>query len=119
MDVMQKKIHHYNVEQLGSIPTKREDGTMRILVCQMGGCASVETREIKILATERLIRKNNINLCLFMELNYNWAKVNSSANLASWFMDDERKTRCTTAQNTKEDNTLFGKHQPGGTGMLC
>ncbi len=54
-----------------------------------------------------------------MELNYDWAKVSSSANLASWFMDNERKTRCITAHNTKEDDTLFGKHQPGGTGMLC
>jgi hypothetical protein len=89
MDAMQKRIQHYNVEQLGSIPTEREDGTMRISVCQMGGCASVEMREKKILATERLTRKYNINLCLFMELNYNWAKVNSSANLASWFTDDK------------------------------
>jgi hypothetical protein len=56
MDVMQKKIQRYNVEQLGSIPTEREDGTMRILVCQMGGCASVKMREITISATERLIR---------------------------------------------------------------
>jgi hypothetical protein len=59
---MQKKIQCYKVEQLGSIPTEREDGTMRILVCQMGGCTSVETRVIKILATERLIRKYDINL---------------------------------------------------------
>jgi hypothetical protein len=92
---------------------------MRILVCQMGGCASAKTREIKISATEKLIRKYHINLCLFMEQNYNRAKVNSSANLASWFTDDKRKTRCITVHNTKEDATLFGKHQPGGTGMLC
>jgi hypothetical protein len=49
---MQKKIQQYNVVQLGDIPTEREDGTMRILVCQMGGCASAKTREIKIAATE-------------------------------------------------------------------
>jgi hypothetical protein len=52
MDVMQKKIQRYNVKQLGRIPGEREDGTMRILVCQMGGCASDKMREIKILATE-------------------------------------------------------------------
>jgi hypothetical protein len=92
---------------------------MRILEFQMGGCASAKMREIKILATERLVRKYNINLCLLMELNYNRAKVNPSANLASWFMDDEHKMRCVTAHNTKEDNTLFGNHQPGGMGMLC
>jgi hypothetical protein len=119
MDAMQKKIQCYNVGQLESIPTEREDGTMRILVCQMGGCASVKTRVIKISATERLIRKYDINLCLFMGLNYNWAKVNSSANLASWFTDNKRKTRCIMAHNTKEEITLFGKHQPGGMGMLC
>jgi hypothetical protein len=119
MDAMQKKIQCYNIEQLGSIPMERKDGTMRISVCQMGGCASVKDERDKISATERLIMKYSINLCLFMEQNYNWAKVNSSANLASWFMDNKRKTRCITAHNTKEDNTLFRKHQPGGMGMLC
>jgi hypothetical protein len=103
----------------GKHPTEREDSTMRILVCQMGGCASIEMGEIKISTRERLIRKYDINLHLFMELNYNWAKVNSSANLTSWFMDNKRKMRFIMAHNTKEDDTLFGKHQPGGTGMLC
>jgi hypothetical protein len=60
-----------------------------------------------------------VNLCLFMELNYNWSKASSSAKLASWFTDDERETRCITAHNTKENGILFGKHQPGGAGMLC
>ncbi len=31
----------------------------------------METREIKIAATEQLIRKYNINVCAFMELNFN------------------------------------------------
>jgi hypothetical protein len=53
-----------------------------------------------------------------MELIYNWSKVHSSANLTSWFMDDERETRCITAHNTEENDILFGKHQPGGTGVL-
>jgi hypothetical protein len=48
MEAMQKKIQQYNIVQLGDIPTEREDGTMRILVCQMGGCTSAETREIKL-----------------------------------------------------------------------
>ncbi len=116
---MQKKIKRYNVAQLGELPQEREDGTMGILVCQMGGCARPETRETKIAATEQLIRKYNVNLCLFMELNNNWSKVNSSANPASWFQDKEREPRCITAHNTEENNILFWKHQPGGTGMLC
>jgi len=82
---MEKKLRRYNVEQLGEIPKEREDGMMRILVCQLGGCASTEVRELKIAAMEKLIWKYDINLCLFMELNYNWSKVNSSANLSSWF----------------------------------
>ncbi len=116
---MQKKIKQYNVAQLGELPQEQEDGTMRILVCQMGGCASAETREIKIAVLEQLIRKYDVNLCLFMELNSNWSKLNSSANLASWFQDKERETRCITAHNTEENDILFGKHQPGGTGKLC
>ncbi len=90
---MQRKIQCYNFEQLREIPMEREDGTMRIIVCQMGVCASVKTREIKIAVTERLIHKYDINLCLFMELHFDWSKVNSSSNLASWFMEEERETR--------------------------
>jgi hypothetical protein len=56
---------------------------MRIIVCQMGGYTSPKTREIKLVATERLIQKYYNNLCLFMELNFNWLKVNLSSNLAS------------------------------------
>jgi hypothetical protein len=52
MEAMQKKIKQYNVAQLGELPQEREDGTMRILVCQIGGCTSAETRETKIAATE-------------------------------------------------------------------
>jgi hypothetical protein len=71
MKAMEKKLEKCNVEQLGKLPIEREDGTMRVLVNQMGGCASMETREIKIAATERLIRKYDINVCAFMELNFN------------------------------------------------
>ncbi len=87
MKAMEKKLTKYNVEQLGEMPIKREDSTMRVLVSQMGGCASMETREIKIAATEWLIRKYDINVCAFMELNFNWSKVTSLANLASWFQE--------------------------------
>jgi hypothetical protein len=58
---MEEKQAKYSVEQLGEIPIEREDGTMRVLVSQMGGCTSMETREIKIAATERLICKYDIN----------------------------------------------------------
>jgi hypothetical protein len=118
MSVMQQKIQRYNVERLGDIPTVREDGTIRILVSQMGGCASAEVGEIKIAATERLIQKYDINLCLFMKLNFNWSKVNSSANLASCFTKKEREMRCVMEHNIAEMDALFEKHQPGGTGML-
>jgi hypothetical protein len=85
----------------------------------MGGCASRETREIKIAATEQLIRKYDISFCVFMELNFNWRKVNSSANLASWFHEEERELRLVTAHNMIEYDNIFGKYQPGGAGMVC
>jgi hypothetical protein len=119
MKAMAKKLQRYNVEQLGELPTEREDGTMRVLVSQMGGCASMETREIKMAATERIIWTYDIIFCAFMELNFNWSKVNTSANLASWLQDEERELRSITAHNTTESNEAFGKHQPGGTGMIC
>ncbi len=101
------------------MPIKREDGTMRVLVSQMGGYASMEIREIKIAATEWLIRKYDINICAFMELNFNWSKVNSSANLASWVQREERELHSVTAHNKTEFSEVFGKHQPGGTGLIC
>jgi hypothetical protein len=119
MRAMEKKLTKYNVEQLGDIPLQREDGTMRVLVSQMGGCTSIETHKIKIATTEQLIRKYDINLCAFMEPNFNWMKVNSSANLASWFHEKELKLHSVMAHNTTELDDTFGKHQLGGTGMLC
>ena len=119
LQAMATKLQRYNVEQLGEIPPEREDGTMRVLVSQLGGCASVETREIKMAATEKLIRMLDVNLCAFMELNYNWSKLNSSANLASWLKDEERELRSVTSHNTTESDEAIGKHQPGGTGMIC
>ena len=113
---MEEKLSKYNVSQLGDVPIKREDGSFRILVCQMGGCSGKEVREFKIAATERLIDKYEVNLSAFMELNYNWATVASSANLASWFCNEEREVRSATAHNIHETTT---RHQPGGTGMAC
>jgi hypothetical protein len=62
---MEKSVAQYNVlEQLGSTPSEREDGAMRMLVCQMREMTSpeVRVRAIKIAATERLIKKYNIPL---------------------------------------------------------
>jgi len=50
------------VDQLGEIPIEREDGTMRIMVCQMGGCAGKEVREIGMSTTEKRIQKYDVNL---------------------------------------------------------
>ena len=82
----------------------------------MGGCSGKEVREMKIAVTERLIAKYEINLSAFMELNYNWATVDSLANLASWFHQEEREIRLAAAHNGHETET---RHQPGGTGMVC
>jgi hypothetical protein len=116
---MEKNLRWYNVEQLGEMPSNQENRTMQILVCQMGVCANKKARELKIAATEKLIHKYDINLCLFMELNFNWTQVSSSANLASWFNEEEREMCCFTAHNTQEFDETFGRHQPGGTWMVC
>ncbi len=116
---MEKKLRRYNVEQLGEMPSDQENGTMQILVCQIGGCASKKARELKIAATEKLIRKYDISLCLFMELNFNWTKVSPSANLASWFNKEEREMRYFTAHNTQEFDETFGRDQPGAQGWCA
>ena len=50
-------------------------------------------------------------------MNFNWSKVNLLANLGSWFNKD-REVRLVTANNTMEENTMFSKYQPGGTGII-
>ena len=119
MKALESKIRKYNVPQLGDIPEEREDGNIRILVCQMGGCVSKEIREVKIAAVKKLIRQYNINVIAFLDLNFNWSKVNSSANLASWLHNKEQEMRYVAAHNTQDQSELFSKHQPGGTGIIC
>jgi hypothetical protein len=92
---------------------------MRILICRMGGCAGKEVRQMKMSTMENLIQKYDINLVVFMELAFNWTKVNSSANLASWLQQEERETQSVMAHNMHEFDDIFSKHQPGGTGMVC
>ena len=116
IQTMAQKMDKYNVPSLGDIPTQRDDGSFRILVCQMGRCAGREIREQKIATTKRLMNKFEVNLAAFMELNYNWSTVSSSANLSSWFLHEEREVRSSTAHNIHETTS---RHQPGGTGMIC
>jgi hypothetical protein len=68
---------------------------------------------------EKLIHKYDVNLAVFMELNFNWTKVNSLANLASWFHQEKGEIPSITAHNTQEFDDIFTNHQPGGTGMVC
>jgi hypothetical protein len=66
----------------------------------MGWCTSKEVQEIKIAAMEHLKKCYIINLIVFMELNYNWSKVNSLENLASWLHKEERELCSITVHNT-------------------
>ena len=74
---MEAKLNKYNVTALGKMPAQCDTGAFGILVCQMGGCSGKEVRELKITSTERLIAKYEINLSVFMELNYNWTTGDS------------------------------------------
>jgi hypothetical protein len=60
-----------------------------------------------------------MNLVVFVELNFNWSKVNSSSNLASWLHQEDRETRSVTAHITQKQGNNLSKHQPSGTGMVC
>jgi hypothetical protein len=60
--------------------------------------------------TENLIQKYDINLAVFMKLNFNWTKVNSSSNLASWLQQEEKETQSVTAHNTHKFDDIFSKH---------
>ena len=111
-----KNITRANLE---SFQSKGRMAPWECLRIKWGGCASMESREIKIAATERLNHYYDINICALMELNFNWTKVNSSANLASWFQEEEREMCCISAHNTSEFNNVFGKHQPGETVLVC
>jgi hypothetical protein len=114
MKALESKIRKYNVPQLGDIPEEREDRNMRILVCQMGGCASKEIREVKIAAVEKLIRQYNINIIAFLELNFNWTKVNSSAILASWLHNEEQQHTALSPTTPRSNQSYFPSTNSGG-----
>ena len=52
MEAMQRKIQHYNVEQLGGIPPERDNVAMRILVCRWEA-APVPKQEISKLRPQK------------------------------------------------------------------
>ncbi len=61
--------------------------------------------------TEKLIQKYDVNLVACMELNFNWSKVNSSANLASWLHQEEREK--------KKTNFFWCARSPAGLARHC
>jgi hypothetical protein len=42
---MEVKLNKYNVMPLGDVTAKHDNGTFRILMCQMEGCSGKEVRE--------------------------------------------------------------------------
>jgi hypothetical protein len=45
--LMEKKLRRYNMEQLGEMPMEWEDGTKRIMVCQMGGMCQCRSQGVQ------------------------------------------------------------------------
>ena len=90
----------YNFAQLGDIPTEREDGAIRILVCKMRGLASKEVREIKIAATERLIKSKTLTcVCVYGgELQLDKSKFVGQLNLVV-----QRRERSQVGHSTQHD----------------
>ncbi len=91
---------------------------MRMLVSQIGGSASMETREFKIAATEFLLANTKL---ISMRSWSSTITGHKSIHLQTCIMVSRRKERstvCYSPYHSKSDNK-FGRHQPGGTGMVC
>ena len=99
---MEAKLNKYNVPTLGEMLTQHDNRAFRILVCQMGGFSGKEVRELKIASVDRLIAKYKIKVSIFMELNYNWATVDSSANLASCLPRRKREKIGRSQQSSRD-----------------
>ena len=106
---------HQEDSVIGQVPAVRDSGSIRFMMCQLGGCSTIDTKLIKSQLLNNLQQRYDVNCTGLIEINRNWGKDRGS-NLSSWFRDGESKA--VTSHNSHKSE-LISLHQPGGTGLVC
>ena len=112
---LERKFKRYNVAELGSMPSEKEEGRCRMLYCQLNNASTKEVREVKMSAVTHLNTKYDIDVDMFAEIGHNWGVGGRGHNLGSW-LDSREKIRFKSAHNNEDPNT--SSYQPGGTGII-
>ena len=69
---LERKFKRYNVAELGSIPSEKEEGRCRMLYCQLNNASTKEVREVKMSAVTHLNTNYDIDVDMFAEIGHNW-----------------------------------------------
>ena len=112
---LEKNFKRYNVSELGSMPTEKQEGRCRRLYCHRNNASTKDVREVKMSAFTLLNKKCYIDFDLFAEIGHNWGTGGRGHNLRSW-LDSREKIKLKTAHNNEDPNT--SSYQPGGTGII-
>ena len=68
---LEKNFKRYNVSELGSIPTKKQEDIYRMRYCQLNNASTKEVREVKMSAVTLLNEKYVIDVDLFAKIGHN------------------------------------------------
>ena len=110
-----ERIEKYNTEPVGSMTETRQDGTFRIMFCQLNGAATKAIRDQKIRGMNYLAKKYDVGVRMFNEHGCNMDNAQKGQNFANWIQIGE-ENRCIVSYN-KNDACSKTLYQPGGTGM--
>ena len=110
-----ERMEKYNTEPVGSMTETRQDGTFRIMFCQLNGAATKAIRDQKIRGMNYLAKKYDVGVRMFNEHGCNMDNAQKGQNFANWIQIGE-ENRCIVSYN-KNDSCSKTLHQPGGTGI--
>ena len=100
---------------IGQVPAIRDSGSIRFMMCQLGGCSTIDTKLVKSQLLNNHQQRYDVNCTGLIEINRNWGK-DRGGHLSSWFRDGESKA---ISSHNSHKSELISLHQPGGTGLVC
>ena len=67
---LERKFKRYNVAELGSMPSEKEEGRCRMLYCQLNNASTKEVREVKMNVVTHLNTKYDIDVDMLVEIGH-------------------------------------------------
>ena len=108
---LSERIDKYNTEPVGSMTEARQDGTLRIMFCQMNGAATKAIRDQKIRGVNYLASKYDVGVRMFNEHGCNMDNAQKGQNFSDWIQIGE-ECRCIVSYNKNDScsKTLIDRY---------